>query len=1038
MSVCRLVGGACLAAALAVAASSTVPHWTALKGGPYVLHAQSQDVADATLRAPDLDGLHFRNIGPATMSGRVVDMDVVESDPYVMYVASATGGVWRTRDNGVTWQPVFERQAVHSVGDIAIFQPDPNILWVGTGERANRQSVGWGDGVYKSTDAGKTWTNVGLRTSRHIGRIVLHPTNPDIAYVAAQGSVWGPGGDRGLYKTTDGGKTWNRMLQVDDDTGVTDVAMDWSDPNTLYAASYQRRRSAFGFNGGGPGSAIWKSTDAGANWTKLTGNGLPAGEYGRIGIAVYRKDPRIVYVSIEQGTRYNASTAYIQPKGGLYRSENKGQTWQFMSTWNPRPMYASQPTIDPNDDQRIYMLNAYSYSDDGGKKFTAPRQTLHGDDRFVWVDPKDSRHVVKLDDGGIGISYDRGVKFLYVTSLPLSQYYRVAVDNAEPYNVYGGLQDNGCWVGPNASWTTNGVLNEHWSRLCGGDGFSAVPDPDNPRVVFSASQFLGLQRNDTRTWQVQGIRPGDPTGAIGGRRNWTTWGKDVPDQVLGNAMHPANWDAPILLSPHDRATLYVGMRHLFRTRDRGMTWQDLGDMTTGVDRSTLPLMGKMPDENTLSIDDGVPYYPGTTALAESPRRKGVLYVGTDDGRLRVSMDEGKTFEDQQARLPNLPKSSWIAGIEASRHADGTAYVTVDNHRSNDFTNYVFKTTDFGKTWTSIVGDLPADRVARTIREDTRNPNLLYLGTELGLFISPNAGRSWIELKSNMPTLAFNDLTIHPRDNDLVLATHGRGVWILDQLTSLQGLTPQVLSSDAHLFPIDPAAEIRYTNLKAHTGDMLFRGENPPNGAIVDYWLSAGKGGSPADSARDQSESPAIDLTVHDASGQLIQRLQPTARRGVNRVVWNLRHADLPLRGRSFDDDDEGPAGPTTPGPLVMPGTYTVRLEVSGKTLEQKVVVKEDPRLDVTPADRKAWTDFQVQIADTIRQVAPINERVQKLPAGAAELADLKRQLSELTSRLSGLYADTGRWTGRPSADHQSRLKYYQEMAKTLADAAARP
>ena len=516
-----------------------------------------------TLQPADISALRLRNIGPATMSGRVVDMDVVESDPFTMYVASATGGVFRTYDNGVTWEPVFEREPVHSVGDIAIFQPNPAIIWVGTGERANRQSVGWGDGVYKTIDAGKTWTNVGLKTSKHIGRIVLHPTNPDIAYVAAQGSVWGPGGDRGLYRTLDGGRTWVRTLHVDEETGVTDVAMDWRDPSILYAASYQRRRSAFGFNGGGPGSALWKSTDGGATWTRLTGNGLPDGEYGRIGIAVYRKDPSIVYVSIEQGSRYNASTAYINRKAGLYRSNDRGRTWRFMSDWNPRPMYASQPTIDPNDDRRIYMLNSYSYSDDGGETFTSPRTTTHGDDRFVWVNPRDSRHVVKLDDGGIGISYDRGLKFLYVASLPLSQYYRVAVDNAHPYNVYGGLQDNGCWVGPSAVWTAAGILNEHWSRLCGGDGFYGVPDPKDPRVAYSSSQFLGLQRNDTRNWQVQDIRPGDPTGAIGDRRNWNTWGKQVAEQVLGNAMHPANWDAPIV-------DLAARLRHHLRGRQASL------------------------------------------------------------------------------------------------------------------------------------------------------------------------------------------------------------------------------------------------------------------------------------------------------------------------------------------------------------------------------------------------------------------------------------------------------------------------------------
>ncbi|MGE0042298.1 MAG: hypothetical protein AB7V01_14030 [Vicinamibacterales bacterium] len=978
---------------------------------PAVVQAQ----APGALTSDDFTGLRFRNIGPATMSGRVVDMDVVESNPYTMYVASATGGVWRTTDNGITWAPVFEKEAVSSVGDIAVFQPNPSIIWVGTGERASRQSVGWGDGVYKSTDAGRTWTNVGLRDSKHIGRIVLHPSNPDVAYVAAQGSVWGPGGDRGLYKTTDGGKTWTRLFEVDADTGVTDVAMDWSDPDTLYAASYQRRRSAFGFNGGGPGSALWKTTDGGATWTKLTGHGLPDGEYGRIGIAVYRKDPRIVVVSIEQGTRYNASTAYINRKGGLYRSEDKGATWTFMSDWNPRPMYASQPTIDPNDDKRVYMLNSYSFSDDGGKTFTSPRTTTHGDDRFVWVDPKDSRHVIKLDDGGIGISYDRGLKFLYVQSLPLSQYYRVAVDNAVPYNIYGGLQDNGCWVGPSASWTSNGILNEDWSRLCGGDGFWSVPDPTDPTIVFSSSQFLGLVRNNRATWETEDIRPGDPTGHIAGRRNWDTWGKNVPAQALGNAMHPANWDAPILLSPHDPSTIYAGGQHLFRSRDRGRTWEDLGDMTTGVDRSTLPLMGKMPGETTLSIDDGVPYYPGTTAIAESPRRKGVLYVGTDDGKFRVSMDEGKTFESGETRFPGLPAGAWFGGIEASRHADGTVYVTVDNHRSNDFGNYVYTSTDFGKTFTSITGDLPANRVARTLREDPKNPNLLYLGTEFGLWISPNRGRNWIELKNNMPTLPFNDLVIHPRDNDLVLASHGRGLWILDQLTSLQGLTPEVLSSDAHLFPVDPATQIRYTNLKAHAGDMVFRGENPPNGAIIDYWVA--------------KTDTVVALSVHDSAGTLVQTLAPAGGRGVmrgiNRVVWNLRQADLPLRGGGGDDDDDRP-GAMLPGPYVMPGTYTVRMVVNGRTMEQQVEVGEDPRITVSPAERKAWTDFQVRVAALIREAAPLNDTVRKLEGSSAEIRDLKRQSAELLSRLRTLYGESGRWTGRPTADQASQANYYAD------------
>lgn len=978
-------------------------------------------VAQAPFRAADLGGLKLRSIGPASMSGRVVDMDVVESNPYTMYVAGATGGLWRTTDNGITWASIFDAP-VHSIGDVAVFQPNPQILWVGTGERANRQSVGWGDGVYKSTDGGRTWVNMGLRTSMHIGRIQLHPTNPDIAWVAAQGSVWGAGGERGLYKTTDGGRTWTRTLHVDDETGVTDVALDWNDPSVLYAASYQRRRSAYGFDGGGPGSALWKSTDGGNTWAKLTGRGLPEGEYGRIGIAIYRKNPRIMVISVEQGARYNASTAYIQRKAGVYRSEDAGATWTFMSDWNPRPMYASQPTIDPNDDQRIYMLNAYSFSDDGGKTFTAPRTTTHGDDRFVWVNPKDSRHVIKLDDGGIGISYDRGRTFLFVSSLPLSQFYRVAVDNAVPFNVYGGLQDNGCWVGPSASWTTSGILNEHWSRLCGGDGFFVVPNPKNPRTVYSASQFLGLQKNDTRTWQVQDLRPGDSTGRIGGRRNWETWGKPGATQVLGNAMHPANWDAPIVISPHDTNTLYVGMQHLFTSKDGGRTWQSLGDMTTGVDRSTLPLMGRTPSEATLSLDDGVPYFPGVTALAESPLVKGLLYVGTDDGRLRVSRNGGRSWTDAQSKLPGLPKDAWFAGVEPSRHAAGTVYVVVDNHRSNDLTNYVYRSTDYGVTWSRIEGDLPPNRVARTIREDVRNPRLLYLATEFGLFISPNGGSHWVSLRANMPLMPFNDIALHARDNALVLGSHARGVWVLDQLNALQELTPDVTAMPAQLFSLQPAHQIRTTNLRPHTGDMIFRGENPANGALVDYWL--------------RDDGTKVAITVHDSTGRLVQSLAPSAARGLNRVVWNLRHADLPVRSGGGEDDDEGPRA-TTPGPLVLPGTYTVRLVHDGRTLERKVLVKEDPRVTVSRAERMAWTAFHRDVAGTLGAVAEVAARVRALSGTDAATRDLKRQAGELQSRLATLYSAVGRWTGTPTADQRSQLRYYKRMAAEIGAQAAR-
>jgi photosystem II stability/assembly factor-like uncharacterized protein len=562
-------------------------------------------VSSAASQVPEevLNGLEFREIGPVIMSGRVVDLAVVESNPTTFYVAAATGGVWKTQNNGVTFEPVFFDEGTHSVGAIVVHQRDTNIVWVGTGERANRQSSSWGDGVYKSTDGGATWQNMGLRDSKHIGRIVLHPDNPDVVYVAAMGHLWGPNDERGLYMSEDGGATWTRTMQFDENTGVVDVAMDPVDPAVLYAASYQRRRRGYGFNGGGPGSGLHKSTDGGRSWRELT-NGLPEGEKGRIGISIYRTDPRIVVVSVEQGWRYNASTAYGERRAGVYRSEDKGETWEFMSDWNPRPMYASQPLVDPSDDQRIYMQNAFSYSDDGGRTFERARQSLHGDDRILWVNPNDSRHVMKGDDGGLGISYDRATTWLYMRHLPISQYYRVSVDMREPYWVYGGLQDNGSWAGPNATYRREGIIFDDWFKTGGGDGFLNLVDTTDNRTLYTESQYLGLSRLDLVTRARKVIRPDSPRGAIGARRNWDAWGPGLPEPELGNAMAPANWDGPFIISAHDARTLYAGTNKLWKSTDQGDTWQDLGDLTTGVNRRELAVMGERAHDSTASLDDG--------------------------------------------------------------------------------------------------------------------------------------------------------------------------------------------------------------------------------------------------------------------------------------------------------------------------------------------------------------------------------------------------------------------------------------------------
>lgn len=1020
-----------------------IPSWWGLGEGELAAQVSAELTTEA------LDGLEFRTIGPAAMSGRIVDLAVVEEDVDVFYVASSTGGVWKTVDRGTTLEPVFERQGTHSVGDIAVHQGDTSVVWVGTGERANRQSTSWGDGVYKSTDGGETWSHMGLRESYHVGRIRMHPLDPDIVYVAAMGRLWGPNEERGLYKSVDGGETWEKVLHVDENTGVVDVALDPRDPEIVYAASYQRRRRPHGFNGGGPGSGLWKSTDGGSSWTKLGppepkedgpqepascfvdpettvhgANGLPLGEYGRIGITIYRSDPSIVYVSIEQGCRYNASTAYEQRRAGIYRTEDRGETWTWQSDWNPRPMYASQPLVDPNDDRRIYMMNSYSWSDDRGKTFTRPSQSLHGDDRLVWVNPHNSQHVMKADDGGLGISYDRGVTWIYVTDLPVSQYYRVSVDTRRPYRVYGGLQDNGSWYGPSATYRASGILNADWVKTGGGDGFVNLVDTTTNRWLYNESQYLGLQRVDLETGRTRDIRPGDPTGHIGPRWNWGTWPDPYGEgERLGNAMEPANWDGPFILSPHDLSTIYAGTDELWVSRDRGDTWRSLGKLTTDRRLSELPIMGEVTDSSTLSAGDGMPYWPTLSAIAESPVREGVLYVGTDDGLLHVSRDGGESFTEVSGSVPGLPDGAWISYLEPSRVEEGRVYLVAHDYRNDDFSNYVYVSEDHGTSWRPIDGDLPAERVARVLREDLRNPDLLYLGTELGFFVSFDRGERWTEVRSGLPTVAVNDIALQPHYNDLVLGTHSRGIWILDQLSALQEASADALAQPAHLFSIRTAEQIRYDSEIGHTGDLFYRGENPPAGAILDYWL-----------ASEHPEGEGVEITVHEAGGEEVARIDdPPGQAGMNRAVWDLRHS-LP---EEMEEEEEGGFFRMR-GPFVVPGTYTVRLSADGATSEGEVEVREDPRLDVPPGERRAWTEALLELVELARQASEGVERAEALTEeaeeGTSEAERAQEHLDdweELRSRIVRLSSEAGDWVGPFTADQRSQVEFYREMLGTL-------
>lgn len=970
--------------------------------------------------ARDFAALRARSIGPANMSGRIVDLAVNEGNPFEFYAASATGGLWKTTDNGVTWKAQFEREAVHSIGAIALDQRDPDIVWIGSGEATNRQSSSWGDGIYKSTDGGETWRNMGLRESRHIARIAVDRTDSDVIYVAVPGHLWGPNAERGLYKSIDGGATWMQVLKGDEDTGAVDVAIDPSDPAIVYAALYQRRRAPFGFVGGGPGSGLYKSTDAGRTWRRLT-SGLPDGTVGRIGISIYRRDPRVVYITLEQGERYTSSISYGKRLGGVFRSEDKGETWRHMGDWNPRPAYSSQIRVDPNDQSRIYQVQ-YSVSDDSGKTFVEPRQSLHGDDRVIWINPRDSRHLIKGDDGGVGISYDRGVKWLYVTSLPVSQFYHVSASTSSPYFVCGGLQDNGSWCGPSRTFSTQGILNDDWYRVGGGDGFHNVIDTTDNRTVYSSSQYLGITKVDLATREARNLRPTVKEGEGPKLGNW-----GAPEPRVGKKIPPAGWNSPFLVSAHDPNTLYAGMAVLWTSRDRGDTWRSLGNPTTGVDRRTLRIMGQDPDVNTLSLDDGVSYYPTISALTESPRTRGLLYVGTDDGNVKRTRDDGRSWTDLTGRFAGVPKNTWVAALAASRHAAGTVYAAFDGHQADDYTNYLFRSTDYGETWTPIVGDLPAERAIHAIVEDTRNPQVLYLGTEFGLYVTLDGGGHWMAIRNGMPTVPVNDLVIQPRENDLVLATHGRGIWIIDQINALQELTPAVRRAPGHVFTITPATMTRLSSTKAHAGDMVFRGENPPNGALIDVWA---RDGVPEGTA----------IAIHDAAGTEIARvpLRATTTGGVVRAVWNLRLPDL---RRGSGDDEEGFGG-GLPGRYATPGSYEARVALGGTTYARRFEVREDPRVRLTAVARRSWTDALDRIAAMYRAAAALADtartEVRRLERESprderrlAEAREVAETAAELVQRIATLYGNTVRVSEPPTADQRAQMGYFPTVLSTL-------
>jgi photosystem II stability/assembly factor-like uncharacterized protein len=844
------------------------------------------------------------------MGGRIDDLAVLKTRPTVFYVGAATGGVWKTVNNGTTWEPVFDEDEVGSIGALAVPPDAPDLVWVGTGENNNRQSSSWGAGVYKSTDGGDSWENMGLVESRHIGRVIIDPLDHEVVYVAATGHLWGANPERGVFKTTDGGATWTQVLFIDEDTGATDIVMDPSDHVVLYAAMYQRRRSAWGFNGGGPGSGLYKSVDAGRTWTKLTG-GIPEGPLGRIALDVYRSDPSIVYALVQ-----------AERESGLYRSGDAGAHWTKVSGTNPRPSYFSKLRVDPQDADRMYVLGVrLMISDDGGRTFeevrvspTRPGAGRPRDDLDVhamWIDPADPSHLIIGSDVGVAASYDRGRTWDYVNNLPIGQFYHVGYDMETPYRVYGGLQDNDVWGGPSASRNQFGIGNRDWFSLTIGDGFSALADPGDDRIVYCETQNGRVARVDRETGEQLSIRPQARSGEAPLR--WA-------------------WDAPLVISPHDAGTLLMAAQKVFRSRDRGSSWDVISpDLTGGADRDTLSLMGVKGQDITLSKNDGVSSYPTLISLTESPMKAGVYYAGSDDGLVHVSKDNGQSWVDLTGCFPGLPDGAPAEELVASAFAEGTAYATFDNHGADDYAPYVYMTTDFGDTWTSLASTLPAGQVVNCLTEDPKNPDVLYLGTESGLFLSIDRGWRWQRLKNNLPTVPIDEIRIHPRDNDMLLATHGRSIWILDDLSPIQQAA-EAADAQAYLFDIDPAVQILTKNdFAGYPGDRCFWGRNPEPGASLTFYLKE----APAD----------VRISIRDSSGAVVRELSgddlaDVRAPGLNRVSWDLRQQP-PARSSGGGRG----SGRSSRGPFVPPGVYRVELIVDGKNAGVRSVrVSADPRM----------------------------------------------------------------------------------------------
>lgn len=969
-------------------------------------------------------GMRLRLVGPATYSGRISAFAVEPDNPARYYVGVASGGVWKTTNNGTTWTPIFDNEGSYSIGTVTLDPKNPLTVWVGAGENNSQRSVSYGDGIYRSDDGGKSWKNVGLKTSEHIGRIVIDPRDSDTVYVAAQGPLWGPGGDRGLFKTTDGGKTWKSVLSISENTGVTDVVLDPREPDTLYAASYQRRRHVWTMINGGPESAIYKSTDAGATWNKLRA-GLPTVDIGRVGLAVSPVNPDYVFATVEAADQ----------RGGIFRSTDRGMTWERRNNFDNTAMYYSQIIPDPKDLDRIYVMHVFAMvSDDGGATIRRlGEKSKHVDNHALWVDPDNTDHYLIGSDGGIYESYDRGANWQYKANLPVTQFYDITVDNATPfYNVYGGTQDNYSVGGPSRTRNASGITNSDWFVTNGGDGFRTQVDPEDPNIIYSESQYGGLIRYDRRTGERMGIQP-----EVGLKEDPLRW----------------NWDSPFIISPHSRTRLYFAANKLFRSDNRGDTWKVVsGELSRAIDRNKLPVMGKVWGTDAVAKHASTSFFGNATALAESPKKEGLIYVGSDDGLIQITENAGENWRKVE-KFPGVPDMTYVSRILASNHDANTVYASFDNHKNADFAPYVLKSTDAGKSWASIKGNLPANGPVLALAEDHVNPNLLFAGTEFGLFFSVDGGQKWVQLKGGLPTIAVRDLAIQRRENDLAVGTFGRGIYILDNYTPLRLLKPEMLAQEAILFPVkDALSYIQAQPLggrgKAFQGEAFYTAENPPFGATFTYYMKEAiktrkqrrqesereaerKGVAPIlPSGEDlrleeEEEAPTLILTVTDSAGRVVRRLTAPPVAGIQRITWDLRYPAPMLaapRPAGGDDDPffEGPSGP-----LAAPGTYSIAFakRVGGVVTPlgqpqnfSVVALGADP---MSPQDRAALLEFQQKVArlqraltgatDAVNQtrtrLVAIKRAILETPAATPQMSDealaIEKKLNDIRRDLSG-------------------------------------